>query len=139
MSDVIKKLVAYLDENDVHYDSMGEEYKGVRIPQSLSKYHNIILKAYVIGDDESDSDFIKVIIYGLGQVEELTFDLLSKLNEFNNAYRWVKFYVDSDGDIILEADFLVQEKSNLHIMGTLYSALKIAEDCYPQLMKGRGV
>ncbi len=135
MSEIINNFASFLDENDIHYKRQEGNDRILRITNSLEDYSNVSVHIYIIEEDDNDSGFVKLLLYGLGHIEELKYELLVKFNEINYTYRWIKIYTDKDNDIMLNDDLLVKEDSNQCIMGKVCLMLKIANEIYPQLMK----
>ena len=72
---------------------------------------------------------LKVPIDRMGQILEL-------MNALNHQFRWIKFTVDQDNDVSLQADAIVDS----HTCGTvsvelLVRIMKIIDEAYPQFMK----
>ena len=67
---------------------------------------------------------------------EKTAKVLLTLNECNHKFRWVKFYLDGDNDIIANADTVFVEQnvgSACHEM--VMRTASIIDDAYPDIMK----
>ena len=55
-------------------------------------------------------------------------------NELNEKYRWVKFYVDKDGDVIAELDAFVSEgNAGEGCMKLVRRVTSVVDDAYPFL------
>ena len=58
------------------------------------------------------------------------------INKVNSTYRWVKFYLDDDGDVRVEVDALLDDDScGEECLGLFQRLGNIADDAYPVLMK----
>lgn len=58
------------------------------------------------------------------------------LNEANLKYRWLKFFIESDGGIIADADTqLCGGKPNEMCLRLVEYAVSVLDDAYPGLMK----
>lgn len=63
-------------------------------------------------------------------------DLIVVCNEFNSKYKWVKFYVDDDGDLILQDDAILNvETAADEAMELLVRLIKIGDEAKPAIMK----
>lgn len=58
------------------------------------------------------------------------------LNEFHQKYRFIKFYLDNDGDVMSQYDFaLASDSIGKSAAEVLIRFTKILDDCYPRLMQ----
>ena len=63
-------------------------------------------------------------------------DMYAVINKVNSTYRWVKFYLDDDGDVRVEVDALLDDDScGEECLGLFQRLGNIADDAYPVLMK----
>ena len=59
------------------------------------------------------------------------------VNELNRTYRWAKFSLDDEGDIVLEADAVLDlDTCGDEIMEILFRLTQIADEAYPVVMRG---
>ena len=67
---------------------------------------------------------------------EKTAKLLLVLNECNNRFRWVKFYLDEDNDVIVNADVILSEQgAGAECLEIVMRTASIMNDAYPDIMK----
>lgn len=63
-------------------------------------------------------------------------DMLITCNELNNAYRWVKFCIDDDNDIMIEDDAIVTEESvGLECLELIFRTVSIVREVKPKIMR----
>lgn len=85
---------------------------------------------------------------GEGMIELRCFDIVNMgdkvaagiiaCNSVNAKYRWVKFYVDDDKDIICEADAYVDEATcGEECMNMVRRVVNITDDVYEQFLKAK--
>lgn len=68
---------------------------------------------------------------------EKTSKLLLTLNECNCKFRWVKFYLDEDNDIIADGDVLFDEQNaGEAVLESVMRTASIIDDAYAEIMKG---
>ena len=68
---------------------------------------------------------------------EKTAKLLLVLNECNRKFRWVKFYLDEDNDIIVNADVIIDESSaGAECLEIVMRTASIVDNAYADIMKG---
>lgn len=57
-------------------------------------------------------------------------------NELNEKYRWVKFYVDGDADVVAELDAYISEQECGSVCTNLIRRMvSTVDDAYPMLMR----
>ena len=97
------------------------------------------------GEDQKGdtNDFIKIKYFGLVRLEEGSDPKVfhEKLNEWNSQYRYVKFVVDDERDVVIDIDLpldlhvgVFQADSFMAMVGV---GLQVLEEIYPELMKLR--
>ena len=70
------------------------------------------------------------IVNFAGRVDEA----VALCNTLNAKYRWVKFYVDEDADVVAELDALVSEQScGSSCMNLIRRMTSVIDDAYPLL------
>ncbi len=68
---------------------------------------------------------------------EKTSQLLLALNDCNHKFRWVRFYLDDDNDVIANADMLFTEQNvGAACTEIVMRTASIIDDAYPDIMKG---
>ena len=64
--------------------------------------------------------------------------MLLACNELNNKYRWVKFVIDDDRDINIEADCVISPSTAGTVcIEMFYHFMGIAKEAYPVLMRAQ--
>ena len=127
----------FLDEHKVVYksDELSDGDKLFRIPQRLDG-GNVVDIIVFFGEN-----YVKVVIMGIASVSNaeklpLIYELL---NEFNHDYKYSKFSVVSDGDIVLETDLVADLRDGDFQPDTLFAyigaAWKTVRAAYPKIMK----
>ena len=67
---------------------------------------------------------------------EKTSQVLFALNQCNERFRWVKFYLDSDNDIIANADVIFNETNAGPVVHEIVGRMaSIIDDAYADIMK----
>lgn len=63
-------------------------------------------------------------------------DLLVVCNELNSSYKWFKFYLDKDNDLVIQDDAILDPDSAAdEAFELLVRACKISEDVKPTIMR----
>ena len=66
-----------------------------------------------------------------------TAKMLFVLNECNNRFRWVKFYLDGDNDIVANGDVIFDEQNaGEACVELIMRTASIIDDAYADIMKG---
>ena len=77
--------------------------------------------------------------YDLGRFEGDKYAAgLLACNDANKQYRWVRFYIDGDNDVVAAADAIVSEESVFdETIELIVRMLNIVDELYPSFMKAR--
>ncbi|MBR5479668.1 MAG: YbjN domain-containing protein [Clostridia bacterium] len=63
-------------------------------------------------------------------------DVIFACNEINATYKWVKYYVDHDGDLMIKSDAILStDDGGEEAFELLLRVIKISEDAKPIIMK----
>ena len=89
---------------------------------------------FISKDDDND---VAVRVFSLVEVDESKqAKVLPIINQLNSKYRFVKFVLDSDGDINLEYDYLVRcPNPAVSAREIVIRIVKIVDEAYPELMR----
>lgn len=83
-----------------------------------------------------DGEYVAISVIYENVPEEKFMDLVVVCNELNSRYKWVKFYVDEDRDLMLRNDAIVStENAASETMELMARVLKIGGDIKPIVMK----
>ncbi|EHG20648.1 hypothetical protein HMPREF9334_01544 [Selenomonas infelix ATCC 43532] len=138
-------IKAELDKQDMKYGEDvtedGEE-QIIRMRQRLDNGSDVSI-AVVVTEKGDTNDFIKIKYFGLVRLDENSDEKAfhEKLNEWNSQYRYVKFVVDDERDVVVDIDLpldlhdgIFQPDSFMAMVGV---GLQVLEEVYPELMKLR--
>ena len=68
--------------------------------------------------------------------EEKVIDVVLVCNELNSKFKWIKFYIDPDRDIMLQDDaILANENATDEVFELLIRMIKVSEEVKPVIMK----
>ena len=140
-----ESIKAELDKQDMKYGEDvtedGEE-QIIRMRQRLDNGSDVSI-AVVVTEKGDTNDFIKIKYFGLVRLDENSDEKAfhEKLNEWNSQYRYVKFVVDDERDVVVDIDLpldlhdgIFQPDSFMAMVGV---GLQVLEEVYPELMKLR--
>ena len=138
-------IKAELDKQDMKYGEDvtedGEE-QIIRMRQQLDN-GSVVSIAVVVTEKGDTNDFIKIKYFGLVRLDENSDEKAfhEKLNEWNSQYRYVKFVVDDERDVVVDIDLpldlhdgIFQPDSFMAMVGV---GLQVLEEVYTELMKLR--
>ncbi len=93
----------------------------------------------VIVDIDPDEGKIQLICYSIGKFEQEQFaKALIACNACNARFRWVKFSVDEDNEIVVRADAILDEETcGEECFELVVRMIQIIDDAYPAFMKAR--
>ena len=88
---------------------------------------------FISRDDDND---VAVRVFGMVTLKEEQWSkVLPALNKLNAKYRYVKFVLDSDGDVNLEYDYLMRDPDPAASAKELVIRIvKIVDEAYPEIM-----
>ena len=138
-------IKAELDKQEMKYgedvSEDGEEHI-IRMRQQLDN-GSVVSIAIVVTENGDTNDFIKIKYFGLVRLEENSdrTAFIEKLNEWNSAYRYVKFAVDDEQDVVVDIDLPLDLHTGVfqaeNFMAMVGVGLQVLEEVYPALMKLR--
>ena len=93
--------------------------------------------AITVAFDE-DGESAQIVSSPIANVPaEKTAKLLMVLNQCNCDFRWAKFYMDEDYDIIADTDVVFgEEGAGFAVAEAVLLAASVIDDAYPEIMKG---
>lgn len=130
-ADNVKK---YLDSKDVRYEVLEE---GERDVIAIGCQGEKAEKIRVIFFIDDDGQHVAIRSFGISKVpEEKLMPMYVALNELNCEYRWMKFYVDGDNEIVAADDAILSpETAGEECFELLLRSVDIIDKIYPSLMK----
>ena len=68
--------------------------------------------------------------------EERMANMLLAVNKTNKAYRWIKWYIDDDRDVIADCDAVIDDSSaSQECFEIILRMAHIIDTAYPELMR----
>lgn len=133
LSDVLS-FQKELDANDFHYQPYEELENSYRSSIGI-KGDNTSIRVNLFFDKDGDTVALRVFDF-VSAPENKYADTLVLCNTLNSKYRWVKFYIDEDNDVIIEDDALVAgETSGAESLELAMRMVNIADEVYPEFMR----
>ena len=131
MNQAMQRFVDYLDQKGVKYrlhddKSLTVPYRGDNAPNI-----NVML---IFGEDCCD---VAVKIFTICKVpDNKVYDMYKCASELNAHFRWLKFYIDKDQELMADMDAVIQIFSCAEECYELVQrSVSIVDDAYPMAMK----
>lgn len=135
-------IKAELDKQEMKYgedvSEDGEDHI-IRMRQQLDN-GSVVSIAIVVTENGDTNDFIKIKYFGLVRLEENSdrTAFIEKLNEWNSAYRYVKFAVDDEQDVVVDIDLPLDLHSGEFkpdaVIATMAIGMRVVEQVHESLM-----
>lgn len=117
-----------------HMDNEGVKYTDHKEHIVKVVYGGDNLKSipiYIVFDKEGDA-LVQLKCWDIANLKNKVGRAMIACNELNNKYRWVKFYIDKDGDINGELDAIVDAASaGEECLSLVRRMVNIIDEAYP--------
>ncbi len=135
-----------LDRNEWNYEISDESEKDHQethfyMRNELANDEPVTAVVVVREYDHHADGFIKIKLYDIAYLEESDrrAALLAKINEWNGAFRYVKFCLDRDQDVVIDIDLPLDLRRGAFqpdsIMGMVGVGMRVVENVYDDLME----
>lgn len=125
----------YLDIKGVNYTEPREDV--VKVVYSSNNLSSIPVFAFFDKDGDNMAEFKCFDIINMKDKESAG---ILACNELNTNYRWVKFYLDEDADIICDADMIFNEANCGEVCENIMDRMAdIIEKSFPTFAKAKFV
>ena len=132
MSAYKDKYVQYMQEKGVKFQDLDE--RAVRVTYSGENMKSIPV---IVAFSKDGSNKVQLSCFDVGKFggDKMASGLIT-CNAMNAKFRWVKFYLDSDNDVRVEADAIVDmDTVGEECHELLLRTVSIVDDAYPEFMK----
>ena len=123
----------YMDANGIKYTEQKENVlKVVYNGDNLSS-----IPVYVFFD-EDNAPYVQFKCWDIQSFKNNEAAALVVCNELNAEYRWVKFYLDGDKDIVASIDAVIDMNTCGEVcLNLVRRVVNIVDEAYPQIAKAR--
>ena len=129
MADFKKIFLDYLNENHIHYTDHSEF--AVRIPYSGQNLKTIPM---FVSFDRQGGAIANIKCFEIASFKGKEEKGLRLCNELHNKYRWLKFYLDEDLDLIACLDTYFDERTcGFFCLDLVARSVSIIDEIYPQI------
>ena len=133
MSNIFKEeFVGYMKANDIKYREIAENT--IKISYSGDNLKSIPINVRFDADGDND---VRLDCYEIASFkEETTMKGVITCNGLNKKFRWVKFYLDDDHDVVVEVDTYVRRGIvGEELIRLVRHMVSIIDKSYPIIMK----
>lgn len=133
MANYKELFIAHMDAKGVKYMDKGENV--VRVAYSGDNLQSI--PVFVFFDKDGDP-MVQFKCWEIANFNGAVDAGIRACNALNAKYRWVKFYLDKDNDVICECDAYIDVGTcGSECLSLVQRVVNIADDAYPDLMRAR--
>ena len=131
-------FIEFMDKNDIKYTEQKENV--LKIVYDGENMDSI--PVFAIFDDEGDP-VVQFKCWNILNFKNNKEKGIEICNSLNCEYRWLRFYVDDDCDVVVSVDAVLGEDSYLDdacgemCMFYLKRVISILDEAYPQIAKAR--
>lgn len=132
MANYKQSTMAYFDQKGIKYQDVREDvlrvgYIGENIKQ---------IEVFIIFDSEGGNDVeLRTSVLASFKDDKLQQGLVL-CNQLNDQYRWIKFVIDDEGDLVVKMDALVDiETVGDEVWELVGRTISIVDRGYPTIMK----
>ena len=124
-------FIEYLEDNNIKYTDVDDFCLSV----AYSGDNMQSIKAYFFFDKDGD-DMVQICCMQIANFKSNRAAGITASNQMNAKYRWVKFYIDDDDDLMCDIDAYLEESTcGSECMRLLRRIINIVDETYPTFMK----
>ena len=126
-------FVDYLDIKGIKYTVIDE--RTVKVVYNGDNLDSI--PVFVFFDKDGDN-LVAFKCWDIANFKSAPEKGINACNELNAAWRWVKFFIDKDFDVVADIDAIVDDRTCGEIcLALVRRVVSIVDDAYPTLAKAR--
>ena len=130
MANYKQLFMDFCNNADIKFESISDH--ALRI---VSNESNLKIPVIIIFDDENKA-LVEFKCFEIMRVVDVKQKAIEVCNKLNSRYRWVKYFVDDDGDVCCGADaYVTQTDCGEICMNTLIRFINITNEIYPEFAK----
>jgi hypothetical protein len=133
MTNYARYVTSYLDEQGIKYQVKND--RKVLITYKGDNLETIPINVFF---DEDDDPVVQLVCWEILNFKAREEQAIQLCNKLNLQYRWVKFYIDNDKDMVASLDATFDEETCGEICLSLVRRMvSIIDDVYPEVAKAR--
>ena len=131
-----QRIIAALNEKGLKYEDVSQGgINAIKLGFTLDNYKGFQLFMFIDNDGESYQIRSGVI---MNVPDDKRARILEAVNKVNHEYRWLRFYLDGDNDLVAQEDIDVFPGDDPQIFAlSIMRAASIMDDVYPEFMKAQ--
>ena len=130
MASYKQMCMEYMRREKIRYEDVREFV--LKITYTGGNFSTIPIYIYF---DENGESTIAIKCWNVANFAGQTDLAVTLCNELNKKYRWVKFYVDEDADVVAELDALISlDDCGAACMNFVQRMTSVVDDAYPIFM-----
>lgn len=130
MANYKQAFMNYMDSQGIRYTDSGEHR--VRVTYNGDNLKSIPVS---VSFDSDGDNMVTFHCWEIANFKSKLSDGIIACNFLNNKYRWVKFYIDDDGDAVCSTDAYLGEDCGKECMQLVLRIVNITDEAYPVFMK----
>jgi hypothetical protein len=123
----------YMDSKGIKYSDLGDHR--IRVTYNGDNLKSIpVLVAF----DKDGENMVQFFCWEIAKFKDKFADGILVCNDMNTKYRWVKYYIDKDNDIVCAADTYLYgdwEECGKTCHSMVMRVVNITDEAYPEFMK----
>lgn len=123
-------FMEFLDENDIEYDDLDDGLLKIEFGGDNLKSIDVVVLF------EEDNPDVSVTSFSIGNFQNNYESGLRVCNEMNKEYKWVRFYLDNDADVVANIYTTVDEYDcGDYCITAVKRLIDIIDEAYPNFMR----
>ena len=122
-----------MDREDISYTEQDE-----RVLKIVYNGDNLeTIPVYVFFDKDGDP-YVQFKCWNIANFKTNREKGIDVCNQLNHEYRWVRFYIDNDNDVVADIDAVIDEDTCGDVCFSLVGrVVSIVDEAYPTIAKAR--
>ncbi|MBR4873811.1 MAG: YbjN domain-containing protein [Clostridia bacterium] len=135
MTQYAREFAHCLDANGIHFSRSEKNDNHLIIPYSGDNFPSL----HIVADFDDDGDpTVQFRCWELQNFKSNPAMGVVVCNDLNMKYRWIKFYLDDDRDIVATLDAVIDpDNCGSYCLLQLLRMVSVLDDAYPQIAKAR--
>lgn len=124
-------FMSYMDQENIKYIDQNEYF--VRVPYSGENLKSIPM---LVRFDKGNEPLVRILCAEIANFKSKEEIGVSLCNELNNEYRWLKFYLDKDAELIAALDTYIDENTcGFFCLDLVKRSVTIIDEVYPRIAR----
>ena len=133
MQKYAREFTMYLDSQGIKYTEQNEN-----VVKVIYEGENLNTISIFVIFDEDGENLVQIRSWEIINFKNSEAKAYIACNEMNDNYRWLKFYIDGDADIVAEMDAVIDMDTCGEVcLSLVRRAVRIIDKAYPTFAKAR--